>query len=82
MADECAQNYRSRYWNDTYFSALKIVETAAKKHSLTLAEVALRWISHHSVLKREHGDAVIIGVSSPKHIEGNLSDLEKPALRE
>ena len=40
-----------------------------QKHGLTLAEVALRWISHHSLLKREHGDAVIIGASSLKHIE-------------
>ena len=75
------QNYRSRYWNETYFKALELVETAAKKHNLTLAEVPLRWISHHSQLKREHGDAVIVGVSSTKHIETNLSDLEKGPLR-
>ena len=34
-----------------------------------MAEIALRWISHHSLMKREYGDAVLIGASSVKHIE-------------
>jgi len=74
--------YRQRYWNDQYFKALKIVSDIANSHELTLPEVALRWLSHHSVLKREYGDAVIIGASSLKHIEQNLLDLEKPPLPE
>lgn len=76
------QNYRNRYWNDHYFRALSHIQSSADKHGLTLAEVALRWISHHSLLKREYGDAVIIGASSLKHIEENLVDLEKGPLRE
>jgi aflatoxin B1 aldehyde reductase len=63
------QNFRSRYWNDAYFQALASVEVVVQKHDLTLGEVALRWISHHSLLKREYGDAVIIGASSLNHIE-------------
>ena len=63
------QSYRSRYWNEPYFRALAKIEEVAKKHNLTLAEVALRWISHHSLMKREYGDAVLIGASSVKHIE-------------
>ena len=54
----------------------------AQKYNLTMAEIALRWISHHSLLKREYGDAVLIGASSTKHIEQNLIDLEKGPLRE
>jgi aflatoxin B1 aldehyde reductase len=69
------------YWNESYFKALALVETVAQKHNLTLAEIALRWMSHHSLLKKEHGDAVIIGASSTKHIEQNLIDLEKGPLR-
>lgn len=34
-----------------------------------MPEVALRWVSHHSFLSREHGDAVLIGASSLKHLE-------------
>lgn len=73
-------SYRKRYWNDAYFTALEGVQKVADKHGLTLAEVALRWMTHHSLLKREIGDAIIIGASSTKHIEQNLIDLEKGPL--
>jgi len=76
------QNYRNRYWKEPYFKALALIRAVAEKHHLTMTEVALRWISHHSLLKREHGDAVIIGASSLKHIEENLIDLEKGPLPE
>ncbi|KAJ8699836.1 hypothetical protein PTI98_002917 [Pleurotus ostreatus] len=33
-------------------------------------------------MKREHGDAILIGASSLKHIEQNLVDLEKGPLPE
>lgn len=74
--------YRGRYWNDNMFDALEILRPVAKKHGLTEAECALRWMSHHSLLKRENGDAVIIGASSTKHLEQNLVDLEKGPLPE
>ncbi|KAF8585460.1 Aldo/keto reductase [Ramaria rubella] len=75
-----ARNYRARYWKDQYFKALDIIKSAVEKEGLTVAEAALRWLSHHSLLKKEHGDAVIIGASSVAHIEQNLIDLEKGPL--
>lgn len=72
--------YRGRYWNDQYFNALDLLRPAAKKHGLTEAECALRWMTHHSLLKREKGDAIIIGASSVKHMESNMVDLEKGPL--
>jgi aflatoxin B1 aldehyde reductase len=72
--------YRARYWTESYFKALKVVDEAAEKAGLTMAEVALRWVSHHSQMKREYGDSVIIGASSVKHLEQNLLDLEKGPL--
>jgi len=51
-----------------------------KKYSLTEAESALRWITHHSLLKREFGDAIIIGASSATQLEENLANLEKGPL--
>lgn len=74
--------YRSRYWTPSYFKALEIVDKAAEKAGLTMAEVALRWVNHHSMMKREEGDAIIIGASSVKHLEDNLNDLEKGPLPE
>jgi aflatoxin B1 aldehyde reductase len=52
----------------------------AKKHGLSEAECALRWITNHSLLKREFGDAIIIGASSASQLEENLVNLEKGPL--
>ena len=74
------RNYRSRYWHEEYFDALDILRPVAAKHGLTEAECALRWMTHHSMLKRDKGDAIIIGASSTKHMEENMVDLEKGPL--
>ncbi|GJN91651.1 hypothetical protein Rhopal_004674-T1 [Rhodotorula paludigena] len=74
------KNYRSRYWREEFFRALDKLQPVADKHSLTLAEIALRWIQHHSLLERAHGDNVLIGASSVKHLEANLADMEKGSL--
>jgi aflatoxin B1 aldehyde reductase len=58
------------------------VRAASEKHGLTMAEVALRWISHHSLMKRDKGDTVIVGASNVDQLEQNLVDLEKGPLRE
>ncbi|KAJ6546487.1 Aldo/keto reductase [Mycena vulgaris] len=76
------KNYRNRYWNEPYFKALEAIRPIVEKNNLTMAEVALRWISHHSMMSREHGDSVLIGASSLDHIEQNLTDLEKGPLPE
>ncbi|KAE8440521.1 hypothetical protein EG329_007403 [Mollisiaceae sp. DMI_Dod_QoI] len=76
------QNYRRRYWNEKYFDALDILRPVAKKHGLSEAEVALRWMTNHSLLKREFGDAIIIGASSAAQLEENLINFEKGPLPE
>ncbi|KAF2818754.1 aflatoxin B1 aldehyde reductase member 2 [Ophiobolus disseminans] len=77
--------YRDRYFKNSNFKALRLLEGVAQKHSLTLLEMALRWCVHHSELKtRAKGgnDGIIIGVSSFAQLEGNLADLEKGPLPE
>jgi aflatoxin B1 aldehyde reductase len=79
--------YRARYFKDSTFDSLRIIEPVAQKHDLTLLEIALRWCVHHSQLNvRDEGkgpaDGIIIGVSSLKQLEGNLRDLEKEPLPE
>ncbi|KIM80846.1 hypothetical protein PILCRDRAFT_822134 [Piloderma croceum F 1598] len=76
------KNYRNRYWNEHYFKALASIEAVARVHNLTMAEIALRWVSHHGLMRREYGDAILIGASSTKHIEQNMIDLEKGPLPE
>ncbi|KAH0525758.1 hypothetical protein TsFJ059_009177 [Trichoderma semiorbis] len=74
------KNYRNRYWNETYFKALDVVRPVAAKLGIPTAEAALRWSVHHSLLKNEHGDAVIIGASSAQQLKENLTSLEKGPL--
>lgn len=74
-------NYRKRYFRDSTFKALQIIEGAAEKHNLTLIETALRWTVHHSKLKIKDGnDGIIIGVSSVEQLENNLDNIEKGPL--
>jgi aflatoxin B1 aldehyde reductase len=72
--------HQGRYWNDEYFAAMSIIKAATDKHSLTVAEAALRWNEHHSLMSVESGDSLIIGASSAKQLEANLVDLEKGPL--
>jgi aflatoxin B1 aldehyde reductase len=89
-ASTMGQMYRDRYFKPEIFKCLELIEPVARKHGLTLLEVALRWVRHHSMLemeddggvRRRERDGVIIGVSSLGQLEGNLRDLEKGPLPE
>lgn len=72
--------HRNRYWNDAYFDALELIHGVAVEHGFTDGEVALRWLKYHSELSEDLKDAIIVGASSVKHLETNLSDLEKTSL--
>ncbi len=75
--------YRERFFKDTNFEALQIIEPVADKHQVSLRETAFRWLVHHSKLRVSDGkDGVIIGVSSMKQLRENLEDLEKGPLPE
>ncbi len=72
---------RGRYWRDSTFDAIGELKAVAEKHGISIIEVALRWMVHHSKLAIKDGrDGIIIGASSVKHLEENLDDLEKGPL--
>ncbi|KAJ7436817.1 NADP-dependent oxidoreductase domain-containing protein [Mycena latifolia] len=71
-----------RYWNDAIFTALELLRPVLATHGITESEAALRWLRHHSVLKKELGDAIVMGASSTKQLEDNLQALEKGPLPE
>lgn len=77
-------NYRKRYFRDTTFEALRLLEEAIAKHEgLTLIETALRWMVHHSALRVKDGnDGIIIGLSGLQQLDNNLDNLEKGPLPE
>lgn len=73
--------YRKRYFKDSTFEALQIIEPVVAKHGLTMVETALRWVVNHSALNVKDGnDGVIIGVSSLEQLDQNLKDCEKGPL--
>jgi aflatoxin B1 aldehyde reductase len=81
MKTNVGKTYRKKYFNDAYFQALEMIEPVMKAHDLTLVEVGLRWLVHHSRLRILDGnDGVIIGASSVKQLKSNLVDLEKGPL--
>ncbi|OTB00982.1 hypothetical protein M426DRAFT_225835 [Hypoxylon sp. CI-4A] len=77
-------SYRDRYLKEGTFKALQTVEKALEKHpDLTMIEVALRWVVHHSQLNIKNGnDGIIIGISSHSQLANNLDNLEKGPLPE
>ncbi|KAK7208626.1 aflatoxin B1-aldehyde reductase [Myxozyma melibiosi] len=77
--------YRTRYFRDVYWDALDMIQPVAEKHNLTVFEVALRWMVHHSALKLgpakgQTGDGIIIGVSSLEQLKSNLAAIESGPL--
>ncbi len=79
-----AQNYRTRYFKDATFEALRIIEPVVKKHDLSLLETAFRWLTHHSALNIKEGgrDGIIIGISSEQQLKDNLDYIERGPLPE
>ena len=75
--------YRGRYFKDSIFQALQLIEKAVERHGdgLTMTEVALRWLVHHSALNTTDGNAgIIIGVSSLDHLGSNLDHIGQGPL--
>ncbi|KAF4470612.1 Aflatoxin B1 aldehyde member 2 [Fusarium albosuccineum] len=85
--DKQGKMYRVRFFKDATFKALQYIEPVVKQHNLTLAEVAFRWVIHHSHVKfngvGEGGnDGILVGVSSLKQLEDNLENIYKGPLSE
>lgn len=79
-----AAAYRDRYWKPSHFQAidlvLKALETAYGPDKPTLTSAAMRWMYHHSKLKGDAGDGVIIGMSNMEQLQQNLNAAEEGPL--
>ena len=70
------------YLRPELLEAANRVHTEGQKHGINGHEVALRWMLHHSALKAELGDGVIIGASSLEQLEANLKMCDAGPLPE
>lgn len=75
-------NYQDRYWKKSSFEALNIITETAERFGMSSIEATLRWLMHHSMLKAERGDAVILGASKLSHLTQNIEAAGKGALPE
>lgn len=79
-----AAAYRDRYWKQSQFESidqvLKTLEVVYGADKPTLTSAAMRWMYHHSKLKGELGDGVIIGMSNMDQLQQNLAAAEEGPL--
>uniref|UniRef100_A0A8C1AWR9 NADP-dependent oxidoreductase domain-containing protein n=1 Tax=Cyprinus carpio carpio TaxID=630221 RepID=A0A8C1AWR9_CYPCA len=72
-----AGTYRDRYWKESHFQGIdgirKALEAAYVSEKPTLTSAAIRWMYHHSHLRGDLGDGVIIGMSSMEQLHENLT---------
>ncbi|XP_026077515.1 aflatoxin B1 aldehyde reductase member 4-like isoform X1 [Carassius auratus] len=77
FGNSLAGAYRDRYWKESHFKAIdgiqKALEAAYGSEKPTLTSAAVRWMYHHSHLKGDLGDGVIIGMSSTEQLRENLT---------
>jgi len=72
--------YRQMYMKPSYLEALAKWETIAKEEDCSRAELAYRWVTYNCPLKKEQGDAIIVGASSTEQLEQTLKGIQKGPL--
>ena len=73
-------NYKNRYWKKSYFDAVEVIKNAAEKHGITSIEATYRWLTYHSMLNGERGDAILIGASKLNHLIQNMETVKAGPL--
>ena len=71
------------YFSENNFKAVEVIQRAAEKHGLSMVEVALRWIIHHSALipaNKGGNDGVIIGLSKIEQMDQNIESIRDGLL--
>lgn len=73
-------NYKDRYWKKSFFKAIETLSSECQKKDIKLAEAAYRWLAFHSKLEEEFNDGILIGASSIKQLDQNLSSISQGEL--
>jgi len=78
--------YVKRYWKKPLFDLLKKLQVTLDlvygEGEVSLIDASLRWMYHHSKMDGAHGDTVILGASSLKHLEENIKSTKHGPLHE
>jgi len=76
------KSYKSRYWKESFFSAVDFLVESCKEADIKPVEAAFRWLIHHSLLDSSKGDGIIIGASSMVQFEQNMDVMKQNVLPE
>ncbi|KAI1113987.1 Aldo/keto reductase [Nemania sp. NC0429] len=63
---------RKCYDKPAFHSAVRQMETLCEAHGIPIADAALRWLMHHSLLDGDKGDGVIIGPRNMQQLKQNI----------
>ena len=74
------QIYTGMYAKESMYKALDEWQVIAKDAGISKAALAYRWVTYHSALSKESGDALIFGASSIAQLEETLTAIEAGAL--
>jgi aflatoxin B1 aldehyde reductase len=74
--------YTTMYGKESLYQALDEWADIANDAGISKAALAYRWIAYHSALKRENGDAIILGASKVGQLEESLEAIERGPLDE
>lgn len=74
--------YRNRYWKSSYFQAIDILKDVCNKYNIEIAAAAYAWLTNHSVLNKERGDAIILGFSNISQLKNNIKFSQGDPLNE
>lgn len=72
--------YKSMYMRDALLGCLEEWEAIAKEEGCSRAMLAYRWVCYNSPLRRESGDALIVGASSLSQLENTLKEIKAGPL--
>jgi len=73
-------NYQDRYWKSEYFDVLQALGERSNELGVTQVEVAMSWLTHHSMMDTERGDAIILGASKLSQLDENLLAIKAEPL--
>jgi len=68
--------YRANYFKEQLFKALDIISEACAAEKIGMAEAAIRWLLHHSVLKGNQLDGILYGASKLDQMTENLNSYQ------
>lgn len=68
------------YHRENYLNFLDEWNSIAEQEKASKAELAYRWVNHHSMLKSQFGDGIVFGATSFKQITDTCDYLKAGPL--